>query len=295
MFGSGILVLSRVFLTHTKFQIIVNFLTPELFWVFPLFLFPSLGDTMHPNKLHLMFILAAALLTQPAVAKQKAAAPAPEKPPVEEPQSSIAGFKSNSDAISYAVGASIGRNFKKDAVEINQKIFLQGLEDASTGKKLKMTEKEFKSVMTGFQAELRQKAAADRRDKGIQNQKKSDDFLAENGKKPDVVTLPSGVQYKIIKAGDGQKPVDSDMVEVNYRGTLLDGTEFDASVEGKPATLKLAALIAGWKEVLKLMPVGSKWQIYIPAKHAYGERGVGTDIGPNELLTFDVELLDIKK
>jgi FKBP-type peptidyl-prolyl cis-trans isomerase FklB len=251
---------------------------------------------MYSHKLQLSFILGAILLTQQAFAEKKAAPEKQaEKQTKEEPQSSIAGFKSNSDAISYAVGASIGRNFKKDGVNIDQKIFLQGLNDASSGSKLKMTEKEFKSVLTGFQAEMRQKAASNHREKGIQNQQKATEFLAENGKKEGVVTLPSGVQYKILKAGDGQKPIDSDMVKVNYRGTLLDGTEFDASTEGKPANLKLAALIAGWKEVLKLMPVGSKWQIYIPAKHAYGERGVGNDIGPNELLTFEVELLGIEK
>ncbi|MEI6708016.1 MAG: FKBP-type peptidyl-prolyl cis-trans isomerase [Methylococcales bacterium] len=260
---------------------------------------------MYSNKLHLSFIVVAALLSQQAVATKKPVAAeqkatteqkaVDEKPATETPQSSIAGFKSNSDAISYAIGASVGRNFKKDGVTIDQKVFIQGLTDGIAGAKLKMTEKEFKSVLTGFQGELRRNMAANQKDKGIKNRKKSDDFLAENGKKEGVVTLPSGVQYKIIKAGTGEKPIDSDMVEVNYRGTLLDGTEFDASEAGKPATLKLAALIAGWKEAIKLMPVGSKWQLFIPAKAAYGERGVGTDIGPNELLTFDVELLSIKK
>jgi FKBP-type peptidyl-prolyl cis-trans isomerase FklB len=265
---------------------------------------------MYSHKLPLSFILATALLTQQAYADQHSAAEqkatteqkaateqktADEKQAPETQQSSIAGFKSNSDAISYAIGASVGRNFKKDGVTVDQAIFIQGLTDGIAGTKLKMTEKEFKSVLTGFQGELRRNMAANQKDKGIKNRKKSDDFLAENGKKEGVVTLPSGVQYKIIKAGTGEKPVDSDMVEVNYRGTLLDGTEFDASAEGKPVNLKLAALIAGWKEALKLMPIGSKWQLFIPAKHAYGERGVGTEIGPNELLIFDVELVGIKK
>lgn len=158
-----------------------------------------------------------------------------------------------------------------------------------------MSEKEFKSVLAGFQGEMRRKMAANQRDRSIKNQKKADEFFAENAKKTDVVTLPSGVQYKIIKAGEGAKPTDSDIVEVNYRGTLLDGTEFDASTAGKTVNLKLAQLIAGWKEAIKLMPVGSKWQLFIPAKLAYGERGVGTDIGPNEMLIFDVELVSIKK
>ncbi len=108
------------------------------------------------------------------------------------------------------------------------------------------------------------------------------------------MTLPSGVQYKILKAGDGKKPIESDLVEVHYRGTLLDGTEFDGTEAGLPATLKVSALIVGWKEALKLMPAGSKWQIFIPPQFAYGERGVGSDIGPNETLVFELELLAIK-
>jgi FKBP-type peptidyl-prolyl cis-trans isomerase len=247
---------------------------------------------MYFNKLHLSFILGAVLFTQQAVAGKQAVA---EKPQPEKSQSSIAGFKSDSDAVSYAIGASVGRNFKKDGFSINQKVFNQGLADALSGAKLKMSEKEFKSVLSAFQVEMRRKMAANQQEKGINNRKKADEFFAENTKKEGVVTLPSGVQYKILKAGDGQKPIDSDIVEVNYRGTLLDGTEFDASLAGKPTNLKLAQLIAGWKEAIKLMPVGSKWQLFIPAKHAYGERGVGNDIGPNEMLIFEVELLSIKK
>jgi FKBP-type peptidyl-prolyl cis-trans isomerase FklB len=247
---------------------------------------------MYSNKLHLSFILGAALLSQYAIAEQKVAA---EPKQAEKQQSAIAGFKSDAEATSYAIGASIGRNFKKDDISLNQKVFVQGLTDALAGSKLKMTEKEFKSVLSSFQGEMRRKMAANQKDRSIKNQQKADEFLAQNGKKPDVVTLPSGVQYKIIKAGTGEKPSESDIVEVNYRGTLLDGTEFDATLPDKPANLKLAQLIAGWREVMGQMPVGSKWQIYIPAKHAYGERGVGTDIGPNEMLTFDVELLSIKK
>ncbi len=231
------------------------------------------------NKLQLSFILGLVLLTQQAIAEEQAV---------------IGSFKSSEDAISYSVGASVGRNFKKEGVTINQKEFLQGLSDGLAGDKLKLSEKEFKSVLQGFQGDMRRKMAANHQQKGIQNRQKADEFLAANGKKPDVVTLPSGVQYKIIKKGDGKQPMDSDLVEVKYRGTLLDGTEFDATAEGKTANLKLAQVIAGWKEALKLMPVGSKWQLFIPSKHAYGERGVGTDIGPNEMLIFDVELISIK-
>ncbi|MCX7107385.1 MAG: FKBP-type peptidyl-prolyl cis-trans isomerase [Methylococcales bacterium] len=236
---------------------------------------------MYFNKLQLSFILGAAFLSQQVVAETQT--------------SSIAGFKSSEEAVSYAVGASVGRNFKKDGFAINQDIFTQGLHDALTGTKLKMSEKEFKSVLSGFQGEMRRKMAANQSERNNKNKIKAHEFLTENGKKADVVTLPSGVQYKVIKAGDGNKPIDSDIVEVNYRGTLLDGTEFDASAQGKPANLKLAQLIPGWKEAIKLMPTGSKWQLFIPSKSAYGERGVGNDIGPSEMLIFDVELVNISK
>jgi FKBP-type peptidyl-prolyl cis-trans isomerase FklB len=233
------------------------------------------------NKLQLSFILGAAFLSQQVIAETQTSA--------------IAGFKSNEEAISYAVGASVGRNFKKDGVTINKDVFVEGLNDALNSTQLKMTEKEFKSILSGFQVEMRRKMAANQSERNNKNKIKAHEFLTENGKKADVVTLASGVEYKVIKAGDGNKPIDSDIVEVNYRGTLLDGTEFDANAPGKPANLKLAQLIPGWKEAIKSMPVGSKWQLFIPAKSAYGERGVGNDIGPSEMLIFDVELVNISK
>jgi FKBP-type peptidyl-prolyl cis-trans isomerase len=236
---------------------------------------------MHFNKWRTTLIVGTLIVTPCSFAETKS--------------SSIAGFASDTDAISYTIGASVGRNFKKDDIAINQKEFAQGLADALSGSKLKLSEKEFKAILAGFQGDMRRKIAANHKEKSLQNKKKSDDFLAENAKKKEVVSLPSGVQYKILKAGDGPKPDESDVVIVNYRGTLLDGSEFDASAAGKPANLKIAQLIAGWKEALRLMPVGSKWQLFIPAKMAYGERGVGTQIGPNELLLFDVELVGLQK
>jgi len=126
------------------------------------------------------------------------------------------------------------------------------------------------------------------------NKKKGEAFLQANKAKEGVVALPNGLQYKVLKAGDGRKPLESDMVLCHYRGTLLDGTEFDSTEAERPATLKVSALINGWKEALKLMPAGSKWQLAIPPQLAYGERGVGGDIGPNETLLFEVELVAIK-
>jgi FKBP-type peptidyl-prolyl cis-trans isomerase FklB len=240
-----------------------------------------LRDIMYLNKLQLSLILGTAFFTLQAVAENQ--------------HPTINAFNSKSDTLSYAIGASVGRNFKKEDFTINQKIFTQGMNDGLSGAKLKMTESEFKSVLTAFQSEMRREMASNQKEKSVKNKQKADEYLAANGKNAGVITLPSGVQYKILKAGDGQKPMESDVVDVNYRGTLLDGTEFDASLPGKPASLKLAQLISGWKEALRLMPTGSKWQLFIPAAHAYGDRGVGTDIGPNEMLVFDVELLSINK
>ncbi len=236
---------------------------------------------MYYKKISVSFILGCLLVTQQVVAE--------EQPKV------LGGFESENDVESYAIGASVGRNFKKDGFVVNYKAFTQGLDDGSSAAKLKVTEKEFKGVLADVQAKMRLKMAANHKDRSMQNRKKEEDFLKENAKKKDVVILPSGVQYEVLKKGEGLKPKESDIVEVNYRGTLLDGTEFDASLPEKPAHLKLVQLIAGWKEAMRLMPSGSKWKLFIPAKSAYGERGVGTDIGPNEMLIFEVELLGDKK
>jgi FKBP-type peptidyl-prolyl cis-trans isomerase FklB len=149
--------------------------------------------------------------------------------------------------------------------------------------------------MRTFQTELRDKQQAKRKAEGDENLKAGEVFLAENRKKEGVVTLPNGLQYKILKAGGGRKPTEADTVEVNYRGTLIDGTEFDSSYKrGKPVTFKVTGVIKGWTEALKLMPVGSKWQLFIPPQLAYGERGAGQAIGPNATLIFEIELLAIK-
>lgn len=202
-------------------------------------------------------------------------------------------LNSDHDKLSYGIGVSIARNFKKQDTDVDIGLLIKGLKDALAGEKLQLPEKDLRKVMNAYQTELRQKATLTRRVAIEDNKKKGDAFLAANKLKDGVVTLPSGVQYKVLQAGQGRKPIDSDLILCNYRGNLLDGTEFDATEEGKPVSLKLAALIAGWKETMKLMPVGSKWQIFIPAQLAYGERGVGSDIGPNETLIFEVELLGI--
>lgn len=202
-------------------------------------------------------------------------------------------LNTDKDKLSYGIGVSVARNFKKQGSDIEIDLLVKGLRDALAGDKLLLPEKELRKVMNAYQTEIRQKATLTRRVAIEDNRKKGEAFLAANKTKDGVITLPSGVQYKVLQAGNGKTPIDSDLIVCNYRGSLLDGTEFDATEDGKPAKLKLSALIAGWKESMKLMPVGSKWQIFIPAQHAYGERGVGSDIGPNETLIFEVELLGI--
>jgi FKBP-type peptidyl-prolyl cis-trans isomerase FklB len=203
-------------------------------------------------------------------------------------------LKTLQDVQSYGIGVNIAKSFKRDEVDVDLDLLVKGMKDVMAGDRLLMPEKELRRAMNSFQGELRQKAAARNRIAAVDNKKKGEDFLAANKSKDGVMTLASGVQYKILKAGEGKQPMDIDSVECNYRGTLLDGTESDGTEPGKPATLKVSQLIPGWKEALKLMPVGSKWQLYIPPQMAYGPRGVGSDIGPNETLVFEVELLAVK-
>lgn len=203
-------------------------------------------------------------------------------------------LKTDKDRLSYGIGVSVAKNFKKQGTDVDLDILVKGLKSALAGEKLLVSEKDLRKIMNNYQAEIRKNSLLSKRLALEDNKKKGEAFLAENKSKPGVIVLQNGVQYKVLKEGKGKKPIESDMVKVNYRGTLLDGTEFDATEAGQPADLKLSALIVGWKETLKLMPTGSKWQIVIPSQLAYGERGVGSDIEPNETLVFEVELLEIK-
>jgi FKBP-type peptidyl-prolyl cis-trans isomerase FklB len=203
------------------------------------------------------------------------------------------------DKASYAIGMNIGKSvaakFKSDSVDVNNAIFLRGMKDALAGGKMLLTDDEAKAVLDTLQAELRKTQEEKMAQAGDVNKAKGDAFLAANKAKDGVVTLPSGLQYKIVTPGTGPKPVATDSVVCNYRGTLIDGTEFDASAKhGGPATFPVNQVIKGWTEALQLMPVGSKWQLYIPSDLAYGSGGAGGDIGPNSTLIFDIELLSIK-
>jgi FKBP-type peptidyl-prolyl cis-trans isomerase FklB len=203
-------------------------------------------------------------------------------------------LKSDNDKLSYGIGVSVGRNLSKQGTDVDMSILIKGIETGLAAEKLLISEKELRLLMNKYQGEVRKSALLSKRLAREDNKKRGEEFLAENKTKPGVVELASGVQYKIIKEGSGPKPTVSDIVKVYYRGTLLDGTEFDSTDPDHPVDLKASALIAGWKEALVLMPVGSKWEIYVPSSLAYGERGVGSDIGPNETLVFEVELLAIK-
>ncbi len=204
--------------------------------------------------------------------------------------------KTDKDKFSYALGMQFGESFRKQSLELDPATFAKAFAEAYNGGKPTMTEDEMHAILTKVSQELKQKQMAQQAAIGEQTQKDGEKFLAENKQKDGVVTLPSGLQYKILKAGTGDKPTAADTVVCNYRGTLLDGTEFDASEKhGGPATFQVGAVIPGWTEALQLMPVGSKWQLFIPSQLAYGAQGAGADIKPNSTLIFEVELVSIQK
>jgi FKBP-type peptidyl-prolyl cis-trans isomerase len=204
--------------------------------------------------------------------------------------------KSEKDQLSYSLGAEMGRNLQRQGIEVDLDFVIRGLKDGLSRGELLIPEDDVRKILIALQADVRRKQVQTRRIAGEDNKKAGDAFLAENKTKEGVVTLPSGLQYKILKAGDGKKPTEADTVEVNYRGTLINGTEFDSSYSrGQPATFKVkGGVIPGWTEALLLMPMGSRWQVFVPPQLAYGERGAGRDIGPNATLIFEVELLAIK-
>jgi FKBP-type peptidyl-prolyl cis-trans isomerase len=203
-------------------------------------------------------------------------------------------LKTDKDKLSYSIGASVGKNLRNEGTDIDLDIFIQGLKTSLAGEMALLPEKEIRQAMNDYQTQLRQRATAKRQQAAADNKKNGETYLAQYKSQSAVMVLPSGVLYKVIKEGDGKKPLESDMVDVNYRGSLINGTEFDATEPGRPASLKVSSLIPGWKQALTMMRIGSKWHIVIPPALAYGERGVGNDIGPNEVLVFDLELVAIK-
>jgi FKBP-type peptidyl-prolyl cis-trans isomerase FklB len=198
--------------------------------------------------------------------------------------------------ISYTIGANIAKDFKSQKIDVEPDVLLMGLKDSLAGKELRLTDEEMATEIQNFQKEMQAKMVAEMEVLAAKNKAEGEAFLAENAKKEGVVVTPSGLQYKIIDAGDGASPGPNDMATVHYRGTLIDGTQFDSSYDrGQPATFPVGGVIAGWTEALQLMKPGAKWQIVIPSDLAYGERGAGQDIGPNSTLVFDVELVSVEK
>jgi FKBP-type peptidyl-prolyl cis-trans isomerase FklB len=203
-------------------------------------------------------------------------------------------LKTEKDKLSYSIGASVGKNLKIEGADIDLNLLIEGFKTSLGGQKALLSDKEVQQIMNDFQVQMRQRATAKKQKAMGENQKNGDAYLAQYKTQKGVQSLPSGVLFKVIKEGTGNRPAETDQVEVNYRGTLINGKQFDATEPGKPATLRVSSLIVGWKQALSAMPAGSKWQIVLPPQLAYGERGAGADIGPNEVLVFDVELVAIK-
>jgi FKBP-type peptidyl-prolyl cis-trans isomerase FklB len=233
---------------------------------------------------------------KPATAAKPAQTPAAKTGAATTKTQAPLTLKTTKDKASYAIGMNIGKNLKRDSVEIDPAVLSRALRDVLAGNKLLLTDEEAKAALTALQTEVRAKEEAKVKAAAVENKKAGDAFLAANKTKEGVVTLPSGLQYKIIKEGTGPKPAAEDTVLCHYRGTLVDNTEFDSSYKrGEPLKIPVGGVIKGWTEAIQLMPVGSKWQLYIPSDLAYGERGApGSPIGPNSTLIFDVELISIE-
>ena len=246
-------------------------------------------------KLTMTSLAAAALIIaccpkqQPAETKKEAAPAAAEF--------TKENLKTNDDKLSYSYGMDIGANLLRTEIEVNYDALLKGIKDGSNKEATPLLEEKERQDIKREHAKARKEARdKEREEQAKKNKEEGDKFLAENKGKEGVTTLESGLQYQVLKEGSGNKPAATDTVSVNYVGTLLDGTEFDSSIKrGKPASFKVNRVVKGWTEALQLMPVGSKWKLFIPSDLGYGERGSYGKIGPNAVLIFEVELLAIEK
>ncbi len=236
---------------------------------------------------------------EPAEAAEPSGGAAAEEAEVEvehpEAASAEPALESSTAKLSYCLGADIGTNLRRQSIEIDVELFTRALEAALAGEDLAMSPEEMKRFMTAWQQQQRARMQQQRQEMGRENKAEGEEFLAENAEKEGVVTLPSGLQYKVLREGAGAQPDPEDEVVVNYTGTLIDGTVFDSSAQrGRPAEFPVNGVIKGWTEALSKMKVGGKWKLFIPPELAYGQRGAGQAIGPNETLIFEVELLEIK-
>ena len=221
-------------------------------------------------------------------------APAPKGQTPAASNQPASPFKDQKDKVSYALGMNLAANLKSQSIEVDPNLVAQAMKDYLAGKTL-MTDDESRATLVQLQNDLRAKQEQERQKAADDNKKEGDTFLAANKTKEGVVTTPSGLQYKVLTQGTGPKPTAGDTVVCNYKGTLINGKEFDSSYKrGQPAEFPVSGVIRGWTEALQLMPVGSKYQLFIPPDLAYGMRGAGPDIGPNSTLVFEVELISIK-
>ncbi len=242
-------------------------------------------------KTRLFLALAITLGSAAAQDKQNPAAAAAE--PAAQPSTPApAPGPAPMDKVSYFIGNNMGGQFAGQGIKVDIEAFVAGMKDALDGKQPKYSREELMAAMQAFEAEMQANAAK----AGDASKEAGVKFLAENGKRKEVTTTASGLQYEVLKEGKGAKPAATDKVKVHYHGTLISGKVFDSSVDrGEPIEFPVQGVIRGWVEALQLMPVGSKWKLFIPSDLAYGPNGAGNDIGPNEALIFEVELLEIVK
>jgi FKBP-type peptidyl-prolyl cis-trans isomerase FklB len=227
-----------------------------------------------------------------AVQAQTGAPPAKPGAPAANPADPLS---TTAGQASYAIGMNIGNSIKNDGLEVNLQALVAGIADAMAGNKSKLTDAQAQAAVQEFVTAMQARQAERMKSAGDKNKRDGEAFLATNKQKQGVVTLPSGLQYMVIKAGNGKQPKLTDTVTTHYHGTLIDGTVFDSSVaRGEPATFSVGGVIRGWTEALQLMKVGDKWRLFVPSELAYGPRSPSPEIGPNSVLVFDVELLNIE-
>lgn len=239
-------------------------------------------------------IVAAGLLVVGVSAVQAQTGTPPAKPgaPAANPADPLS---TTAGQASYAIGMNIGNSIKNDGLDVNLQALVAGIADAMAGNKSKLTDAQAQAAVQEFVTAMQARQADRMKSAGDKNKRDGEAFLASNKQKQGVVTLPSGLQYMVIKAGNGKQPKLTDTVTTHYHGTLIDGTVFDSSVErGEPATFSVGGVIRGWTEALQLMKVGDKWRLFVPSELAYGPRSPSPEIGPNSVLVFDVELLNVE-
>jgi FKBP-type peptidyl-prolyl cis-trans isomerase FklB len=261
------------------------------------------NSTLYPKPMLLAGFLAGSMIfmygqdttspaTKPAAKKPANAA---KTTGTKTAPASTPALNSKKDKVSYAIGADLGKKLKTANIDVDPAILTRAMKDTLTGAKSEMSDDEIRATLTDLSKDLQQKQAMAAKEASEKNRKAGEEFLAANKGKEGVVALPDGLQYKVLTAGNGPKPSPSDTVVCNYKGTLIDGKEFDSSYKrGQPATFPVSGVIKGWTEALQMMPVGSRWQLFIPPDLAYGDRQAGPDITPGSTLVFEVELMSIQ-